>query len=214
MGNMLEGRAMTGTGANPKTSFRPESTRPRVYPTAYVHPLAVVIGDVEIGPEVMVAPFASIRADVGSPFFIGGRSNVQDGVVIHAPGTFGPQEIKNTVEVGGLRYAVYVGERVSLSAQSHLAGPCFVDDDCFIGMQAFVSGSRVGKGSVVEPCARLLGVEVPPERYVRAGAVICRQSEADLLPRIDEGYSLRAQSAETVRVNTELVRAYLKIRLS
>ena len=209
MGNMLESRAMSNIAPNPPTSFQPSSRRPRIYHTAFVHPLAAVIGDVEIGPEVMVAPGASIRADEGGPFFIGGRSNVQDGVVIRALETFGPHSERNTVEVGGLRYAVYVGERVSLSPQAMLQGPCLVEEDSFIGAQALVFRSRVGCGSVVEPCSRLVGVIDPPERYVPAGSCLSNQAEADRLPRIDERYQFRAQNAEAVRVNTELVRAYL-----
>ena len=208
MGNMLRARAMVNISPNPQTSFRPESAKPRIYPTAYVHPSACVIGDVEIGPEVMVAPFASVRADEGAPFFIGARSNVQDGVVVHALESCGPHAERNTVEVGGLRYAVYVGERVSLAHQCQLHGPCLVEEDCFIGMQALLFRARVGRGSVVEPCAKVMGVTVPPERYVKAGSILSEQAEADALPRIDEGYAFRALNAEVVKVNTELARAY------
>ena len=196
---------------NPETSFRPESVTPRIDRTAYIHSLAVVIGDVRIGPDVMVAPFASIRADEGAPFFIGARSNVQDGVIIHALETHGELAERNTWEVGGRRYAIYVGDGVSLAHQCQIHGPALVEDGCFIGMQAFVFCARVGKGSVIEPGAKLIGVNVLAGCYVQAGMVVRTQSEADDLPLIDENYPLRHLNAGVVKVNCELAREYLRL---
>jgi len=42
-----------------------EGIRPVVDPTAYVHPDAVLIGDVIIGPRCFVGPGASLRGDIG-----------------------------------------------------------------------------------------------------------------------------------------------------
>ncbi len=66
------------------TDFSPRVYEPAVDPSAYVHPLAAVIGSVTVGRNVMVAPGSSIRGDESQPLFIGHDSNVQDGVVIHA----------------------------------------------------------------------------------------------------------------------------------
>jgi carbonic anhydrase len=197
--------------SNPSASFRPESIGPLIDRTAYVHPLAAVIGDVEIGSEVMVAPGASIRADEGSPFFIGAHANVQDGVVIHALETHGEHKITNTFEVEGTgnRYSVYVGARVSLAHQAQLHGPVVVEDDSFVGMQAFVFRSRVGKGVVIEPGAKLMGVTVESGRYVPAGMIVNSQDIADGLPVIDNNYPMRGLNAEVVKVNCELARVYL-----
>ena len=67
-----------------QTGFNPNVTFPRISKTAYVDPLAVVIGDCEIGKLVLVAPFAVCRGDEGTPIHIGDYSNVQDGVLLHA----------------------------------------------------------------------------------------------------------------------------------
>ncbi|MBT3182190.1 MAG: carbonic anhydrase [Deltaproteobacteria bacterium] len=193
---------------NPKCSFLPESRAPNIHSTAYIHPQAVVIGDVEIGAEVMVAPFASVRADEGSPFRVGARSNIQDGVVMHALETDGDYFKKNTVEVSGKRYAIYIGEGVSLAHQCQIHGPALIQDSCFIGMQSFVFKSEIGKGSVLEPGAKVMGVNVPSGRYVPAGSIIRDQQEADDLPIIDESYPLKDLNAEVVKVNTEIDSAY------
>ncbi|WP_305064216.1 hypothetical protein [Methanococcoides sp.] len=67
----------------PLTSWNPEMKAPSIDDTAYIHPQAIVIGDVTIGKRVMVSPFVSIRADEGSPIHIDDDSNVQDGVIMH-----------------------------------------------------------------------------------------------------------------------------------
>ena len=63
---------------------------PRFDPTAFVAPGAVLIGDVELGPEASVWYNCVVRGDVNR-VRIGARSNVQDGTVIHCdsprPGT-------------------------------------------------------------------------------------------------------------------------------
>ena len=55
---------------------------PVIDPTAYVHPLAVVIGSVELGPGASVWPHAVIRAD-DNLIRIGARTSVQDNAVLH-----------------------------------------------------------------------------------------------------------------------------------
>ncbi len=65
------------------TDFCPKESMPDIDQTAYVHPLAAVIGNVTIGRRVMVAPFAAIRGDEGQPIRVDDESNVQDVVVLH-----------------------------------------------------------------------------------------------------------------------------------
>ena len=69
--------------AAPPTPWSEDLAEPTVDQTAYVHAFSQIIGDVYIGPNVLVAPGTSIRADEGTPFHIGESTNVQDGVVIH-----------------------------------------------------------------------------------------------------------------------------------
>ena len=60
---------------------------PVVDPTAYVHPSAILIGDVIIGPGCYVGPCASLRGDFGRLILERG-ANVQDTCVMHGfPGT-------------------------------------------------------------------------------------------------------------------------------
>ena len=54
-------------GKNVKTDFSSKVCDPVIDPTAYVHPLGAVIGNVIIGKNVFVAPFAAVRGDEGQP---------------------------------------------------------------------------------------------------------------------------------------------------
>ena len=119
--------------------------RPRIHPDAYIHPEAVLIGDVRIGPGSSVWPSAVIRADNG-PIIIGARTSIQDGAVIHT------QAIKQT----------RIGDDCVIGHLVHLEG-CVIEDAVLIGSGSVVlegvicrTGSLVGAGAVVPP-----GTEVP-----------------------------------------------------
>jgi carbonic anhydrase/acetyltransferase-like protein (isoleucine patch superfamily) len=197
---------------NPKTEFAEKEYLPDIDDSAFIHPLAAVIGNVIIGKKVMVSPFASMRGDEGQPLFVGDESNIQDGVVIHALET-DLETGKNLMDLEQGQYAVYVGNRVSLSHQSQVHGPAYVGDDTLIGMQSLVLKARVGKNCVVEPKCLLMSVEIKDGRYVPAGSVIKSQEDADQLPEITVEYSLRTLNSEVVKVNIALAEGYKKMEL-
>ncbi|MEI7637479.1 MAG: carbonic anhydrase [Syntrophus sp. (in: bacteria)] len=198
-------------GKNVLTDFSSKVCDPVLDPTAYVHPLAAVIGNVILGKNVMVSPFASVRGDEGQPLFVGDNANVQDGVVIHALETEMNGQVieKNLCEVEGKKYAVYVGSRVSLAHQVQIHGPAVVLDETFVGMKSLVFKAFVGKNCVIEPGCILMGVTIADGRYVPAGSVIKTQEQADKLPVVTEDYPFRTLNKGVVHVNTALAKGYL-----
>ncbi len=195
---------------NVRTSFIDYLAIPDVDASAYVHPLASVIGQVSIGQRVMVSPCASIRGDEGTPIYIGDDSNVQDCCVVHALETReGGRDVeKNTYEINGSKYAVYIGKNTSMAHQSQVHGPAVVGDNVFVGMQALVFKAKVGDNCVIEPGAKVVGVEIPADRYVPMGAVIRNQEDADLLPEITEDYAFKNLNGGVVHVNIQLADGY------
>jgi carbonic anhydrase/acetyltransferase-like protein (isoleucine patch superfamily) len=193
-----------------QTDFSSKACEPTMDPTAYVHPMGAVIGNVTLGKNVFVAPFAAVRGDEGQPLHVGDDSNVQDGVVIHALETeeHGKPVDKNLMEVDGKKYGAYVGNRVSLAHQVQIHGPAVVLDDTFVGMKVLVFKSRVGKGCVIEPGCILMGVSVPDGRYVPAGTVLRDQAVADKLPLITDDYPFKTINKGVVHVNTSLAKGY------
>ncbi len=198
---------------NVTTGFNPDIESPTLGAGAYVDALASVIGHVSLGKGVFVAPFASIRGDEGQPIVIGDGSNVQDGVVLHALETLkdGKPVENNLVTVGGKKYAVYIGKGVSLAHQSQVHGPAAVGDHTFVGMQALVFKATVGKNVVIEPGAKVIGVNVPEGRYITAGSVVTTQAAADALPEITDAYPFATLNDGVLHVNEAFAESYLAL---
>lgn len=113
---------------------------PQIAESAYVHPQAVVIGNVVLGAEASVWPGAVLRGDDGQ-IVIGDRSNVQDGAVIHCT----PQ------------FATVVGSGCTIGHLAHLEG-CRILDGALVGSAAVVlHDAEVGEGALVGANAVVLG---------------------------------------------------------
>ena len=164
--------------AAPPTPWSKNLAEPKIHDTAFVHSFSNIIGDVHIGSNVMIAPGTSIRADEGTPFYIGEGSNIQDGVVIH-----GLEKGRVTGD-DDKSYSVWVGKNTSLTHMSLIHGPAYVGDDCFIGFRSTVFNARVGKGCIVMMHVLVKDVEIPPGKYVPSGAIITNQKQADRLPDV------------------------------
>jgi carbon dioxide concentrating mechanism protein CcmM len=161
--------------ASPPTPWSQTLARPRVDPSAYVHVSTSIIGEVEIGANVMVAPGVSIRADEGSPFYIGASTNIQDGVVIHGLADGRVQGDDNQ------DYSVWIGAKTSITHKALIHGPAYVGDDCFIGFRSTVFNAKVGDGCIVMMHVLIENVEIPPGKYVPSGSIITSQHQADRL---------------------------------
>jgi carbonic anhydrase/acetyltransferase-like protein (isoleucine patch superfamily) len=118
---------------------------PHIHPDAFVHPDAVVIGDVRIGADSSIWPSAVLRGDYGT-IFVGERTSIQDGAVIHAVD----------------EYPTVIGSDCVIGHLAHLEG-CTVEDKVLIGSGSIVlhqvvvhSGATVGAGAVVRN-----GTDVP-----------------------------------------------------
>jgi carbonic anhydrase/acetyltransferase-like protein (isoleucine patch superfamily) len=200
----------TNAMPNVKTSFTKRLEYPEVNPTAYVHPLASVIGSVYLGKRVMVSPCASVRGDEGTPIYIGDHSNAQDCCVVHALETWeaGHEVSKNLFAVNGKKYAVYLGKNVSMAHQSQVHGPAVVGNYVFVGMQALVFKAVIGSNCVIEPGAKVVGVKVADGRYIPMGTVLRNQDDADSLPKITDSYPFKKLNSGVVHVNVQLADGY------
>ena len=122
---------------------------PSIDPSAYVHPMATVIGDVRIGPESTVWPGAVLRGDYGT-ITIGARTSIQDGSVLHATAD----------------KATIVGDDCTVGHLVHLEG-CTIEDRCLVGSNSVVLHDVVvHSGALVGACAL-----VPNRMQVPSGAM-------------------------------------------
>lgn len=155
-----------------------ELAEPQIHPTAYVHSFANVIGEVTVGEGATIAAGTSVRADAGSPFYIGDRSVLQDGAIVH--GATGAKVVGDSQQ----EYAVWIGRNTCISHLALVHGPTYIGDDCFIGFRSTVFNARIGDGCVVMMHALIQDVEVPPGKYVPSGTVVTTQAEAERLPAV------------------------------
>ena len=168
------------TTAAPPTPWSRDLAEPKIHKSAYVHATSQIIGDVTVGPNVMVAPGTSIRADEGSPFSIGEATNIQDGVVIHG------LEKGRVIGDDGEEYSVWIGKQSCITLKAIIHGPVYVGERCFIGFRSTVFNARIGDGCIVMMHALVQDVEVPPGKYVPSGAIVTSQQQADRLPSVQE----------------------------
>ena len=105
---------------------------PKVHPSAFIAPTAVLIGNVEVGAESSVWFGAVLRGDNG-PIRIGARTSIQDNAVLHVS-EHGQTVVDDDVTVGH----------------------CAVMEDCHIKRRALIGsnavvlgGASVGKGSLI-----------------------------------------------------------------
>ena len=125
---------------------------PVVDPSAYVHPSAVLIGDVIVGPGCYVGPGACLRGDFGRLILEAG-ANLQDTCVMHGfPGT------DTVVEENG-----HIGHGAVLHG-------CRIGRNALIGMNAVIMDNAVvGEAAIVAACAFVkAGAEIPA-RHLAAG---------------------------------------------
>lgn len=122
---------------------------PHVSASAWVHPLASVVGQVTLGENVSVFPCAVLRGDIAA-ISVGANSNVQDNAVLHV--NYGqPCEIGANVSVG--HGAVVHGSKIA--------------DNVIIGMNAVVMESEIGPNCIIGA-----GAVVPAGKQIPAGSLV------------------------------------------
>ena len=131
-----------------------QGIQPKVDPSAFVAETAVIIGDVEMGPQSSVWYNCVVRGDVNR-IRIGARSNVQDLSMLHVT------HKKHADDPGA---PLIIGDDVTIGHSVTLHG-CTLQNGCFIGMQAMVMDRAVvGEGALIGARALVTeGTIVPPQ---------------------------------------------------
>jgi gamma-carbonic anhydrase len=122
-----------------------EGQTPRIDPSAWVAPTAVVLGDVEIGAQSSVWFHCVLRGDTNF-IRIGARTNIQDGSILH---------------VNRETFACILGNDVTVG-HGAIVHACTVEDGGFVGM-----GATVLDGAVIEAGGVLAaGALLPPGKRI------------------------------------------------
>ena len=138
-----------------------EGKKPKIGSGSYVHPTAVIIGDVVIGDRCWIGPNVSIRAD-SNRIRVADGSNIQDNCVIHGNTTLGPfSHIGHSATLHGAT----LGEHVLVAINAVVLDGAQIGDWCTIA-----AGAVVAPRAIVPERKMIMGVpgaivgDVPPNR--------------------------------------------------
>jgi phenylacetic acid degradation protein len=136
-----------------------EDLIPVVDPTAYVHPRAVLIGDVIVGPRCYVGPAACLRGDFGRIVLRDG-ANVQDTCVVHGfPDTDTIIETDGHIGHGAVIHGAHIGANVLVGMNAVVMDRSQIGESSIVGAMSFVR-----EGTITPPRSLALGT---PARVIR-----------------------------------------------
>lgn len=193
------------------TCYAIDGLTPVVDPSAYVHPSAVLIGDVIIGPCCYVGPCASLRGDFGRIVMEAG-SNLQDTCVVHGfPGAVTLIEENGHVGHGAVLHGCVVRRDALIGMNAVVMDEAEVGERAFVAASSFVpAGMKIAAGSLaagvpakvkrelsdLELAWKLEGTRTYQELSVRS---LKSMEEVDPLPAIEaDRPSLPTQGVKTL----------------
>lgn len=123
---------------------------PVVDPTAFVHPSAVLIGDVIVGPGCYVGPCASLRGDFGRLILERG-ANLQDTCVMHGfPGTDTVVEEDGHIGHGAVLHGCRIGRNALIGMNAVIMDNAVIGESAIVAASAFVkAGAEIPARSLV-----------------------------------------------------------------
>ena len=133
--------------------------RPVVHPSAYVHPSAVLIGDVIVGPRCYIGPLASLRGDFGR-LVLGEGANLQDTCVMHGfPGEDTVVEVDGHIGHGAVLHGCRVKRNAMVGMNAVVMDMAVVGEEAIVAAMSFVKA-----GMLIPPRSMVMGA---PARVVR-----------------------------------------------
>ncbi len=196
---------------------------PKISEHAFVDFSSYIIGDITISNLCLIIK-SSLRADEGTPFFVGARTNLQEFTAMHG-------HYNKFVHVHGKNWSVYVGEDVTVAHCTTLHGPLHVGDNVFIGGSSILwdavigDGCYIGTGTIIEGGSVLGsnclvgigviiagGVKIRNNSYIGNAQTIDTQKKADDLPPVAEEIlqTYRSKNTDIVEINNALVQKHKK----
>lgn len=128
---------LPAAGAGPRVySF--EGVTPVIDPTAYVHPSAMLIGDVIVGPGCYVGPCAVMRGDFGR-IELRRDSNLQDNCVVHSLPDFDCiMDERSHIGHGAIIHGCHIGREVLIGMNAVVLDRAVIGDQTTLAAMGFV----------------------------------------------------------------------------
>ncbi|GAB2724382.1 phenylacetic acid degradation protein PaaY [Halomonas garicola] len=151
--------------------YRIDGVTPVVHPSAYVHPTAVLIGDVQVGAECYIGPCASLRGDFGRIVMESG-ANLQDTCVVHAfPGRDAVIKSNGHIGHGAVLHGCVIESDAMVGMNAVVMDEAVIAERSIVGAAAFVKS-----GFGCEPASLILGAPAIVHRQLSDKEVGWKQS--------------------------------------
>lgn len=165
------------------TCYEIDGVVPVVDPTAFVHPSAVLIGDVIVGQGCYIGPSASLRGDFGR-IVVGEGSNVQDSCVLHAfPGADCELEPNCHLGHGAIVHGARIGSYAMVGMNAVVMDGCVIGEDALVGACSFVRA----------------GTEVPPRSLAVGNPASIRELDQQTIAWKRNGVRIYQELAQRSR---------------
>lgn len=120
------------------TVYAFEGIVPVIDPSAYVHPSAVLIGDVTIGRGCYVGPGAVLRGDFGR-IVMHSEANLQDNCVVHSAPDFDcVMESECHIGHGAVIHCAHIGRDALVGIQAVVMDQATIGDQAVVAAKSFV----------------------------------------------------------------------------
>ena len=121
-----------------------DGVTPKVHPTAFIAPTAVLIGDVEVGPESNIWFGCVLRGDVNK-IRVGARSNIQDGTIVHVDVRTYPCIIGDDVTIGhgAIIHACTLKNRAFAAIGSTVLDGAVIEEGGMLGTGGLLAGGKI-----------------------------------------------------------------------
>jgi phenylacetic acid degradation protein len=183
---------------------------PVVDRTAFVHPDAVLIGDVHVGARCYIGPGASLRGDMGR-IEVQAGSNVQDSCTLHCfPGRETVVEAGGHVGHGAVLHGCRVGSGALIGINSVLMDDVVIGARSFVGAHSFVkSGMKVPDGWLVAgtPAREIRALTEDEMAWKANGTGVYQELAARSLATLTATLPLAETEADRPRLSIDLSRA-------
>lgn len=182
-----------------------DGVTPVAHPEAFLHPEAVLIGDVIIGARCYIGPGAVLRGDFGR-IVIHDGANVQETCVLHS---FPDQDLiieeMGHIGHGAVLHGCHIGRNVLIGMNSVVMDKAHIGENSIVGALAFVKSNQLippNCMAVGSPARVLRPLTAEELAWKREGTLIYQQLAADARGKLVATEPLRAVEADRPRARS------------
>lgn len=167
---------------------------PVIHPSAFIHPLAAITGDVIIGKNVYVGPGAAIRGDWGR-IVIEDGCNIQENCTVHMfPGITITLQESAHIGHGAIIHGAQIGKNVLVGMNAVIMDNAIIEDESIVGALAFVrADEKFDKRSLIvgNPAKKVKDVSDEMIAWKTEGTKLYQQLPKECFETLEECEPLR-----------------------